>query len=382
MARLYTVNSQHHIGMSDRFRELLRQVGSGTHTSEALSRSQVAEALRLMLLQEATPAQIGAFLIAHRIRRPTGEELAGMLDAYEEIGPQLQLVASAPMVLGCPYDGRSRTAPFAPLTALILITAGVPVILHGGQRMPTKEGIPLIEIWQGLGVDWSKLSLVQTQQMFTQLGLGFVYLPQHFPEAERLVTYRREIGKRPPLATMELMWKPYLGQATVVCGYVHPPTETLFREAFQLRGVTEFITVKGLEGSCDLPRDRTCIIGLRQPSLGTKQIKDSTPVEGQNSHPTGEDVFLERLLLHPRDYGFAGKEIPLPSTSILIEQIQGVLAGHNSEFMKAALWNGGFYLWRSGVCPNLESGLSEAESLLTQGKVHAKLQEIHRLGHF
>ena len=66
--------------MSDRFREFLRQVGSGTHTSEALSRSQAAEAMKLMLLQEATPAQIGAFLIAHRIRRPTGEELAGMLD--------------------------------------------------------------------------------------------------------------------------------------------------------------------------------------------------------------------------------------------------------------------------------------------------------------
>jgi len=363
--------------MSDRFREFLRQVGSGTHTSQGLSRSQAAEAMKLMLLQEATPAQIGAFLIAHRIRRPTGEELAGMLDAYEEIGPQLQSVDSLPMVLGCPYDGRSRTTPLAPLTALILATAGVPVILHGGQRMPTKEGIPLMEIWQGLGVNWSQLSLVQTQQAFTQLGLGLVYLPQHFPEAERLVTYRREIGKRPPLATMELMWKPYLGQATVVCGYVHPPTETLFREALQLRGVTEFMTVKGLEGSCDLPRDRTCIIGLRQPSQGTQHsIKDSTLVTEQDSHPKVDDIYFERLLLRPSDYGFEGKEVPLPSTPILIEQIQSVLAGHSSELMKAAIWNGGFYLWRSGVCPSLESGLSQAESNLTQGKVQAKLQEI------
>ncbi|VXD20510.1 conserved hypothetical protein [Planktothrix serta PCC 8927] len=241
--------------------------------------------------------------------------------------------------------------------------------------MPTKEGIPLIEIWQGLGVDWSKLSLSQTQQVFEATGLGFVYLPQHFPEAERLVTYRREIGKRPPLATMELMWKPYLGQATVVSGYVHPPTETMFREAFQLREVTEFITVKGLEGSCDLPRDRTCIIGLRQPSLGTQQVKHPTP-EGQDSDPTEEDFSFERLLLHPRDYGLGGKEVPLPSTQILIEQIQTVLAGQTSEFMKAAIWNGGFYLWRSGVCSDLESGLSQAESLLTQGKVQAKLQEI------
>lgn len=359
--------------MSDRFRDLLRKVGSGTHTSEALTRSEASEALKLMLLPEATPAQIGAFLIAHRIRRPTGEEIAGMLDAYTELGPQLQSVSSPPMVLGCPYDGRSRTAPLMPLTALILVTAGVPVILHGGNRMPTKEGIPLIEIWQGLGVDWAKLSLEKVQKLFETTGLGFVYLPHHFPLTEPLVSYRREIGKRPPLATMELIWLPYSGLATVVGGYVHPPTEMMFRVAFGLRGVTEFITVKGLEGSCDLPRDRTCIIGLRQPSLGTKQNIEPSSEQGE---VFDDDLSFQRLLLHPSDYGFEGKEVPLELTPILVEQMETVLAGQASEMMKAAIWNGGFYLWRSGVCETLESGLSQAEILLTNGEVINKLKQI------
>ena len=69
--------------MSKAFRDLLRKIGSGPHTGENLSRAEAATAMRLMLQQEATPAQIGAFMIAHRIRRPTGAELAGMLDAYE-----------------------------------------------------------------------------------------------------------------------------------------------------------------------------------------------------------------------------------------------------------------------------------------------------------
>ena len=72
--------------MSKVFRELLKTIGSGPHTGKNLDRSQAAEAMRLMLTQAATPAQIGAFLIAHRIKRPTGEELAGMLDAYAELG--------------------------------------------------------------------------------------------------------------------------------------------------------------------------------------------------------------------------------------------------------------------------------------------------------
>jgi anthranilate phosphoribosyltransferase len=77
--------------MSNAFRELLKKVGSGVHTGKDLTRSEAAAATRMMLLQEATPAQIGAFMIAHRIKRPTSEEVAGMLDAYDELGPKLQL---------------------------------------------------------------------------------------------------------------------------------------------------------------------------------------------------------------------------------------------------------------------------------------------------
>lgn len=76
--------------MSKAFRELLKKVGSGNHTGENLTRQEAAAATKMMLLGEATPAQIGAFMISHRIKRPTGEELAGMLDAYDELGPKLQ----------------------------------------------------------------------------------------------------------------------------------------------------------------------------------------------------------------------------------------------------------------------------------------------------
>ncbi|NJK37834.1 MAG: anthranilate phosphoribosyltransferase family protein [Oscillatoriales cyanobacterium RM2_1_1] len=353
--------------MSDQFRELLQKVGSGTHTGEHLSRVEAAHAMVMMLRQEATPAQIGAFLIAHRIKRPTGEELAGMLDAFEELGPQLKPINTPPLVLGCPYDGRSRTAPVMPLTALVLATAGVPVILHGGDRMPTKEGIPLIAIWQALGVDWGKLTLGEVQAVLEAVGIGLVYLPHHFPQAHALVSYRREIGKRPPIATMELIWVPYAAEVILACGYVHPPTEAMFQDALARRGVRHFITIKGLEGSCDLPRDRTSIIG----------------VQGLSSHGQTPLEF-ERILLHPEEYGFAGKEVPLEAPVDLIETIKLVLLGKSGhltgELTAATLWNAGFYLWQTGVCGDLISGLSMAKSLLLSGQVRDKLEQL--AGHF
>jgi anthranilate phosphoribosyltransferase len=342
--------------MSDVFRELLKKVGSGVHTGKDLSRQEAARATEMMLSQEATPAQIGAFSIAHRIKRPTSEEVAGMLDAYDRLGPKLQPIHQGPVtVLGTPYDGRSRTAPVTPITALLLVASGAPVVMHGGDCMPTKYGIPLIELWQGLGIDFSQFTLAQAQKFFEKTGLGFIYLPQHFPQAHQLVPYRDQIGKRPPLATAELIWSPYAGEAQIVAGYVHPPTEERFRTTLALRGNTQFTLVKGLEGSCDLPCDRTAIIAI--------------------SDPHAEEGY-ERLLLHPRDYGFAAKEVPLNSPPELIAQMQGVVKGEASALTSAAIWNGGFYLWRCGICADLPSGFAEAEALLTKGQIAEKLKQM------
>ncbi|NBD17761.1 MAG: hypothetical protein GVY04_16990 [Cyanobacteria bacterium] len=343
--------------MSASFRELLKKVGSGPHTGKDLTRAEAATATRLMLQQEATPAQIGAFMIAHRIKRPTAEELAGMLDAYDEMGGQIPALTTDQQypvtVFGVPYDARSRTAPVFPITLLLLASVGVPVISHGGNCMPTKYGIPFVKIWEALGVNYRSLSLAGSQQLLTKTGIGFYYLPQHFPQAHNLIPYREEIGKRPPFATIELIWSPYAGTANMISGFVHPPTEDRFREVFPLRPMQQLITVKGLEGSCDLARNRTGIVGINQPEKG-----------------------FQRLHLHPENYGFAGRDVLLESPEKLIEQLQTVIAGKPGELMSAALWNGGIYLWLCGVCPDLETGLAKAEDLITTGIVADKLEEL------
>ncbi len=344
--------------MSQLFRDILKKVGSGSHTSQPLSRDEAADAGRMMLTQTATPAQIGAFLIAHRIKRPTASELAGLLDAYGDLGPMMMPIdTETPVtIFGCPYDGRSRTAPVIPITALLLAAAGLPVLLHGGDRMPTKAGLPLIEIWRSLGLSLDQLSLNQARQLLQETGFGFVYLPQHFPMAQGLVDYREQIGKRPPLATIELFWCPYGGNAHVVSGYVHPPTEELAKGTFAQQGRESFTLVKGLEGSCDLPRSRTAIVGITQP-----------------------DNPFDHLLLHAGDHGLSSYDVPLDNEADYLATLPGVIAGQPSELLGSALWNGGFYLWRLGYCETFNSGIAEAKRLLTEGQVQAKLAEIRQV---
>jgi anthranilate phosphoribosyltransferase len=341
--------------MSEQFRGLIKKVGSGTHTSENLDRQEAALAMALMLRQEAKPVQIGAFLIAQRIKRPTGTELAGMLDAYAAIGPVLSPIAAdyPVIVMGIPYDGRSRTAPLGPLVALVLASLGIPVLHHGGRCMATKYGVPLVDLWTSLGVDWTQLSLDRLQTCLAQTLLGLVYLPQQFPEAEVMAIHRDDLGRRPSIATLELGWCPYGGEAIVVSGYVHPPTEGMLHGAFLERGQSQFLLVKGLEGSCDLPRDRTCILAASQA-----------------------DGSLERILLHPRDYGFAASEVPYSDRPSWTDQARSALTGDRNELAKATIWSSGFYLWRSGHSPSLEAGLAAADLALADGKAQEQLDRL------
>lgn len=343
--------------MTIAFRELVKTIGSGPHTSQHLSRAEARAAMGMMLEGQATPAQIGAFLIAHRIKRPTAEELAGMLDAYDLLGPSLALPGGdrPTCILGTPYDGRSRTAPVTVATALILAAAGISVLLHGGERMPTKHGIPLVEILRGLDVELAPQSLAQSQRLLEKTQFGFVYLPRHFPRAHTLTSYRDEIGKRPPIATLELMWLPGSG-GTVrpISGYVHPPTENLFRQAFALRGIDCFTTVKGLEGSCDLPLGRPAIVG-HQPGAGEPFV---------------------RLCLHPAEYDLPTTDLPFESDAATCSHLRSAIDGRGGPLYPAVLWNGGFYLWHCGLCADLAAGLAKTEGLLAEGAIAAKLQEI------
>jgi len=339
--------------MSKEFREFLRKVGSGTHTSKSLTRQDAETATIMMMQGVATPAQIGAFMIAHRIKRPTSQELAGMLDAYKLLGAKIEAIASEKQVLimGSPYDGRSKTAPVSPAVAIILAAVGIPVLMHGGDRMPTKEGLPFIEIWQALGLNWQDLTIAQVQQNLEIHNLGFVYLPKHFPEAQSLVPYREQIGKRPPFATLELMWSPYQGKQLIVSGFVHPPTETNIREAFAQHGIDQFTTVKGLEGSLDLPRSRTAIIGINRL-----------------------DNHFERLTLSARNYGFSSEDVAIADATEIAKQIISALKGEPSEYLNSVLWNSGFYLWLYGLHNDITEAIVHAQAIIRSGDAIHKLQ--------
>jgi anthranilate phosphoribosyltransferase len=321
------------------FRELIGKVGSGEHTSTGLDRQEAGVAMDLMLQGQVDDAQMGAFLIAHRIRRPHPIELSGMLDSYRRWGPVLETPGRRPLCFGVPYDGRSRTAPLLPLVALVLASDDLPVVLHGGEPMPVKFGVTLAELFESIGIPSTGLPLSDVQQRLDRHGLALTHQPDHFPLAERLVPVRDAIGKRPPVASLELLWTPHHGEHLLVSGFVHPPTETRAWQALQDCGETDLLTVKGLEGSTDLPTSRAGI---------TARVRQGVP---------------ERILLHPRDHGITSAEVPWQSLELWRSQALAALCGEGA-LMPALRWNVAAYLWFAGRFERLEEALERATGLL------------------
>ena len=334
-----------------RFRELIAQIGSGERTSTGLNRAEAAEAMERMLLGQASDAQMGAFLIAHRLRRPSAEELAGMLDAYQRRGPQLPGNSRAVVSFGAPFDGRTRTAPLLPLTALVLAAAGLGVVLHGSDPMPVKYGATNGELLGVLGLPLQALDWPGQQQLFERHGLALMHQRLHFPAAETLVPIRQQIGKRPPIATLEMLWSCHPSPDLTVSGFVHAPTESLAGEAWTLRGQRQALTVKGLEGGVDLPTSRVAVAAHWR------------------------DGVAERLLLHARDHGL---QAPEPELGCLGDWQGRALSALRGEGPLATglIWNAGFYLWRCNRCPSLETGLREAEGLIQSGAAEARRAEL------
>tara|TARA_B100000965_G_scaffold378318_1_gene373119 strand:- start:559 stop:1611 length:1053 start_codon:yes stop_codon:yes gene_type:complete len=337
----------------EKFKTYLKKIGSGEFTGTSLNRKESAEATKLILKKEASAAQIGAFMIAHRIRRPVPEELAGMIDAYLELGPKIYSPKThrRPIFFGTPFDGRTKTTPIYPLTILLLLSQRQPVILHGGSRMPVKFGVTHNELFEALGLNLYGLSRKKLQKYFVDNELALIHQPDHFPLADNLISYRDEIGKRPPIASMELLWTCHQGNHLHISGYFHSPTEKRHWKTLELMGEENIITVKGLEGGVDLSISRSTTIGQYKNNHGTRRV------------------------FNPRDFACLGTDIEWNNIKEWQKFALQALKGQG-PLIKALEWNAGIYFFYAGLSSGIQEGIDKAKEVIKAGTALKQLDQL------
>lgn len=170
------------------FKPLLAKVATGA----ALSRDEARQAFDDMLSGEVTPAQMGGFLMALRVRGETVDEIVGAVSAMRDKMLRVEAPAGAMDIVGTGGDG-AGTWNVSTLAALIVAAAGVPVAKHGNRAASSKSGTS--DVLSALGVKVG-LPPAQVSACLDKAGIAFMLAQTHHAAMRHVGPARSELGAR------------------------------------------------------------------------------------------------------------------------------------------------------------------------------------------
>lgn len=157
-----------------------------------LTREQARDAMAEVMGGSATPAQIGAFIVALRAKGESAEEMTGLVDAMYEAAVTVDIDAPVVDIVGTGGDGKG-TFNISTTAAFIAAGAGAKVAKHGNRAASSQTGSA--DLLEALGIDL-ELPPEATVQMIEDAGFGFFFAPRYHPAMRFAGPVRRELGVR------------------------------------------------------------------------------------------------------------------------------------------------------------------------------------------
>ncbi len=208
----------------------IKEIGRGSKGARSLSQSDARELYAAMLDGRVSDLELGAILLAMRIKGESVSEIAGFIEASEQSFNLLQAPDSpyAPVVIPS-YNGARRSANLTPLLALLLAREGVPVLVHG--VLQDAGRVTTAEIFQELGVPVS-VDYQQAQQQLAQEKLAFIPAEILAPGLAAQLALRSLLGVRNSAHTLIKIIQPFAQPALRLSSYTHPEYCTMLTAYF------------------------------------------------------------------------------------------------------------------------------------------------------
>ena len=159
---------------------------------QPLSREEAEAAFNIIMSGEATPSQIGGFLMALRVRGETVDEIAGAVSAMRAKMTKVNAPAGAIDIVGTGGDA-SGTYNISTCSAFVVAGGGVPVAKHGNRALSSKSGSADVLTTLGVKID---LAPEQIEKCIREAGIGFMFAPNHHAAMKHVGPSRAELGTR------------------------------------------------------------------------------------------------------------------------------------------------------------------------------------------
>jgi len=236
---------------------IIHRVARGKHGHEHLSREEARAAMEVLLAEDADPLQLGAFLIAQRMKGETSPELAGFVEAARRIVDDYGSLQMSPAAVDLPcYAGKRRAAHVHLAAALAARDQGIPVVVHGLQDIAGRA-----DAWQVLlraGVRRAA-TLTEGKQILDTDGIVYLDVADLCPPLHRLLKLRPRLGVRSFANTVARLFNP-LSCPAQINGFFHTPYAQYMAQANVLLGQSRSLIFMGAEGEPELYADRQKVL--------------------------------------------------------------------------------------------------------------------------
>lgn len=318
-----------------------------------LSRDEAADLIRALMTGQATPAQIGAVLIALRAKGETVEEITGAASVMRELATRVQVQADN-LVDTCGTGGTGiRLFNVSTAAAFVTAAAGAHVAKHGNRAMTSKSGSA--DLLEAAGVNL-ELTPEQVGRCIEQVGVGFLFAQRHHSAMKHVAGPRRELGTRTLFNVLGPLTNP-AGAPNQVLGVFDRAWQRPLAEVLRALGSRHVMVVHGDDGLDEISiAAPTHVVELRD---GTLHEYDITP----------EQFGLDRSDLTP---------LLADSPQQSLALVRQALAGQGPAADMVAL-NAGAAIHVSGVALSLADGIAMAQDAIAAGLANERLQELVRI---
>jgi anthranilate phosphoribosyltransferase len=316
-----------------------------------LTRSEARAVMDQIMSGEATAAQIGAFLVALRLKRETPDEIAGCAEAMRShvlaVHPKRRdLVDTA----GTGGDG-ARTFNISTAAALVAAAAGAGVAKHGNRAVSSASGSA--DVLEALGFDL-ELPAERVERSIDELGFGFLFAPTHHPAMRFAAPVRRELAVRTVFNVLGPLTNPAGARAQVV-GVYAPELAATIAEVLAQLGARRAFVVHGADGIDELSPTGVNLV-----------------CEVQNGHVTQHEV-------DPLDFGIprcAPSALAGDSPADNARTIREIFAGAKGPRRDAVVLNAAGAIAAAGHADGLADGVARAAETIDSGAAGERLEKL------
>ncbi|MCG5517151.1 MULTISPECIES: anthranilate phosphoribosyltransferase [Ectothiorhodospira] len=316
-----------------------------------LSGQEMITVMRQVMTGEATPAQIGGFLVGLRMKGETVDEVAAAASVMRELATRVE-VDTKHLVDTCGTGGdASGTFNISTAAAFVVAAAGGRVAKHGNRSVSSRSGSADVLEIAGVNLD---LEPEQVARCINQVGVGFLFAPRHHGAMKHAVGPRREMGVRTLFNVLGPLTNP-AGAPNQVLGVFSTHWLEPLAQVLRLLGSRHVMVVHAEDGLDEISiGSPTRVAELRDGKVTTRIIAP-------------EAFGLERTPLDAVRVDSAEESLAL---------IRGVFEGRPGPARDITLLNAGAAIYVTGLADTLEAGVQRAAQVIDNGGAAAKMDEL------